>query len=176
MKITLQKQIGYFWLVLAAVNLINSVYQIIRSFGTWGLNNASVFSRPYFEQIYPYLLFEPTVVTITEDCNAVRITQLSYLMVLNLISVLIPIILILNVKYSRTIAKIFLIIFISLNAFAIYVHMTILVPYTGDNPASKKYLLHCIYYYLTMSCIAILLLIGLFYCVEKVRKNAKAIE
>lgn len=174
MAITLQKRIGYFWLLLAIVNLINSVYQIIRGWGTWGiLGNGNVFVRPYFDLIFPQLLFKKIILESNEAYAEFRTFQLGYFIVFSLLSVLIPICLIFKVKYSRVIAKVFLILLIILNAFAIFVKTTQFLPvrdkFSEYEIYNNKYVMNHIYYFSIISLIAILIYVGLLYC--KIKKE-----
>lgn len=180
MKTTLQKRIAYFWLLLATINFINSVYQIIRGWDTWGiLSNGNAFSSPYFELIFPYSLFKIGIQSV-EDYNTFKIFQLSYFIVFSLFSVLIPIFLMFNVKYSRVIAKVYLVLFIVLNFIAIFLKLTQFLPVRSEFSEfeinNNKYLMNHIYYFSIITFIAILMFVGLLYCKSKKQENIKKVE
>jgi hypothetical protein len=163
MEITLQKRIGYFWLLLATVDLINMLYKNILRFGHFGLNNFKFYSQPYFEQIFSCTF--PKISAASPHFQIVIVSEWCFFVICSLISVLIPTMLILDKRHSRTIAKVFLILFVLTNLLAINEMVSLLSPIELEYEVeSDIFFMNTIYYYSTISFISILMFVGLFYC------------
>ncbi|KRB56485.1 hypothetical protein [Flavobacterium sp. Root186] len=171
MKITLQRKIAVLWFALSIFNAINYVCQIIRLRGTFGSFGDSVFTTSYFAQIFSYELFEMFIPI--SDENLYFVYQLEWYsnIVLTLLSILIPVILFFNLKYSRTTAKAFLILFILFNVWAIFIKMTLFLPVADELSKYEiminKKVANYIHYYSAVLLIAILMSVGLFYKSKK---------
>jgi hypothetical protein len=171
MTITLQKRIGYFWLVLSVINFVNYVYQTIQMQGAFMNLGNNPLKVPYFKQVYPSYLVELIFPVSNQNLYILYKIENYSGLALTLFSLLIPLFLIFNLKYSQRIAQVFLIVFILLSVFAIFIKATLLLP--EENKFSQyeidinKYVMKCIYYYSAMSFIAISMLVGLFFCKQK---------
>lgn len=175
MKITLQRKIAILWFTLSILNAVNYVYQTIRLQGTFGSFNNSVFTTPYFAQILSYELYEMFIPI--SDGNVYFFYQCEwYLSIfLTLLSIIIPITLFFYLRYSRTIAKVFLVLFVLLSIFTIFINLTFFITVRNEFSTSEitfnKYLRYRICYYSVISFIALLMFIGLFFC--KTKKEEK---
>lgn len=175
MKITLQRKIAVVWFTLSVFNAINYVYQTITLRGAYVSFSNNIFKVPYFGQILSYELIEIFIPISAKNLYLVYQLEWYSSMVLTLLSIIIPVALFFDFRYSKTIAKVFLGFFILLNVFAILVKMTFLLPVANKSSEYEiminKKVMSYVYYYLVISFIALLIFIGLFYC--KIKKEEK---
>ncbi|SEP22443.1 hypothetical protein SAMN05444671_0251 [Flavobacterium sp. CF108] len=175
MKITLQRKIAFLWFTLSFLNFKNYIYQTIRLQGAYVSFGDNIFTVPYFGQILSYELFG--IFIPISGKNLYILYQLEWYssMVLTLLSIIIPIVLFFEFRYSKTIAKVFLGFFILLNVFAILVKMTFLLPVANKSSEYEiminKKVMSYVYYYLVILFIALLMFIGLFFLQNQKRRK-----